>query len=154
MRAFIPARRVKVKNIKITDGFWGDIQNLIIKEVIPYQEKILKDEVAGAEKSHAIENFKIAAGISNGEFYGTVFQDSDVSKWIEGVAYSLSVKSDPELEARTDKIISYIKAAQQEDGYLNTYFIIKEPEHKWQNLHECHELYCAGHLFEGAAEYY
>lgn len=154
MKAFIPAKRVKVKNIKITEGFWGDIQNMIIKEAIPYQEKILKDEVAGAEKSHAIENFKIAAGISNGEFYGTVFQDSDVSKWIEGVAYSLSVKSDPELEERTDKIISYIKAAQQEDGYLNTYFIIKEPEHKWQNLQEGHELYCAGHLFEAAAAYY
>ena len=92
MKAFIPAKRVKVKNIKITEGFWGDIQNMIIKEAIPYQEKILKDEVAGAEKSHAIENFKIAAGISNGEFYGTVFQDSDVSK---SVSYThLSCRSE------------------------------------------------------------
>ena len=108
----------------------------------------------GVEKSHAIENFRIAAGLSEGEFYGMVFQDSDVAKWLEGVAYSLAVKPDNELEARADEIIDIIEKAQQPDGYLDTFFIVKEPEHRWQNLQECHELYCAGHMMEAGVAYY
>ena len=122
--------------------------------VIPYQEKILNDEIPGAEKSHALANFRIAAGMEQGEFYGMVFQDSDVAKWLEGVAYSLAVKPDEALEKRADAVIEVIEKAQQEDGYLNTYFTIKEPEHRWQNLQECHELYCAGHMTEAAVAYY
>lgn len=83
-----------------------------------------------------------------------VFQDSDVAKWLEGVAYSLIIKPDVALEKRADDIIDIIAAAQQPDGYLNTYFTIKEPEHRWQNLLECHELYCAGHMMEAAVAYY
>lgn len=92
--------------------------------------------------------------MEQGAYYGMVFQDSDVAKWLEGVAYSLSVKPDAELEQRADKVIEIIEKAQQPDGYLNTYFTIKEPEHRWQNLHECHELYCAGHMMEAAVAYY
>lgn len=83
-----------------------------------------------------------------------VFQDSDVAKWLEAVAYSLVVHPDAELEKRADEVIETIEKAQQEDGYLNTYFTIKEPEHRWQNLQECHELYCAGHMMEAAVAYY
>lgn len=63
-----------------------------------------------------------------------------MAKWLEGVAYSLTVKPDAALEKRADDIIDIIEKAQQPDGYLNTYFTIKEPEHRWQNLQECHEL--------------
>ena len=135
-----------LKNIKIEDPFWGHMQELVTDVVIPFQEDVLNDRQPGVEKSHAIENFKIAAGLSQGEFYGMVFQDSDVAKWLEGVAYSLIIKPDAALEKRADDIIDIIAAAQQPDGYLNTYFTIKEPEHRWQNLLECHELYCAGHM--------
>ena len=75
-------------------------------------------------------------------------------KWLEGVAYALEVRPDTELEERADKVIEIIEKAQQDDGYLNTFFTIKEPEHRWQNLQECHELYCAGHMMEAAAAYY
>ena len=108
----------------------------------------------GVEKSHALANFRIAAGLEEGEFYGMVFQDSDVAKWLESVAYALEVRPDAELEERADKVIEIIEKAQQDDGYLNTFFTIKEPEHRWQNLQECHELYCAGHMMEAAAAYY
>lgn len=145
---------VSLAKIQIDDGFWSERQNLIADVVIPFQEKVLNDEVEGVEKSHALANFRIAAGLEEGEFYGMVFQDSDVAKWLEGVAYSLVVKPDPELEQRVDAIVDVIEKAQQEDGYLNTYFTIKEPEHRWQNLHECHELYCAGHMMEAAVAYY
>ncbi|MDD7389934.1 MAG: glycoside hydrolase family 127 protein [Lachnospiraceae bacterium] len=148
------ANEIRVSQVEIRDGFWSEIQDRIIDVVIPFQEKVLNDEVEGVPKSHAIENFRIAAGLSEGEFYGMVFQDSDVAKWLEGVAYSLAVKPDPELEARADGIIDIIEKAQQPDGYLDTYFIIKEPEHRWQNLQECHELYCAGHMMEAAVAYY
>lgn len=71
-----------LKRCQVKDNFWTPIQDLISDTVIPYQEKILNDQVSGAEKSHAIENFRIAAKESKGEFYGVVFQDSDVAKWL------------------------------------------------------------------------
>ena len=145
---------IKLNQVQISDDFWSHMQNLVTDVVIPFQERVLNDEEAGVEKSHAIDNFRIAAGLAEGEFYGMVFQDSDVAKWLEGVAYSLIIKPDAELEARADAIIEIVAKAQQEDGYLNTYFTIKEPEHRWKNLLECHELYCAGHMMEAAVAYY
>ena len=147
-------KNISLKNVQVQDGFWKPMQDLIIETVIPYQEKILNDQIPGVEKSHALANFRIAAGMEKGEFYGMVFQDSDVAKWLEAVAYSLVVHPDAELEKRADEVIETIEKAQQEDGYLNTYFTIKEPEHRWQNLQECHELYCAGHMMEAAVAYY
>lgn len=147
-------KEIRSSQVNIADAFWSPMQDRVIDVVIPFQEKVLNDEVSGVEKSHAIENFRIAAGLKTGEFYGMVFQDSDVAKWLEGAAFSLAVRQDAALEARVDEIIEIISKAQQPDGYLDTYFIIKEPEHRWQNLHECHELYCAGHMMEAAAAYY
>lgn len=145
---------INLKKIKITDLFWQEKQNLVRDIVIPFQEKILNDEIPNVEKSHAIANFRIAARLEKGEFYGMVFQDSDVAKWLEGVAYSLVTSPDKNLEKRADEIIDIIEKAQQDDGYLNTFFTIKEPEHRWQNLLECHELYCAGHMMEAAVAYF
>ena len=59
-----------------------------------------------------------------------------------------------ELEKIVDDTVDLIGEAQQEDGYLNTYFTIKEPENRFTNLCECHELYCAGHMMEAAVAYY
>ena len=57
--------------------FWSPLRKLVNDVVIPYQEKILNDEIPGVEKSHAIANFRIAAGMETGEFYGMVFQDDE-----------------------------------------------------------------------------
>jgi DUF1680 family protein len=73
---------------------------------------------------------------------------------IEGIAYALSSKRDADLEARTDAIISKIAAAQQPDGYLNTYYTLVEPQNRWKNIQHGHELYCSGHLMEAAVAYY
>ncbi len=139
---------------EIEDGFFAGYQKLIREVVIPYQKKILGDEIEGVEKSHAIENFRIAAGDGTGEFYGMVFQDSDVAKWIEAASYSLQVKYDAALDKELDELIDLIGRAQEADGYLDTYFTVKEPNHKWQNLCEAHELYCAGHMMEAAVAHY
>lgn len=148
------AQPIALKKTAIRDSFWSPKQQLILDTAIDYQEKILNDQIPGAEKSHAVANFRIAAGLEEGEFYGMVFQDSDVAKWLEGVAYTLTIRPDADLEKRADAVIDIIARAQQPDGYLNTYFTIKEPEHRYQNLLECHELYCAGHMMEAAVAYY
>ena len=147
------------RHFTVSGGFMGRYEKLVSDVVIPYQERVLNDEIEGAEKSHAIENFRAAAqtlktGKCGGEFYGMVFQDSDVAKWLEAAAYSLYRHPDPELEKRCDDVIGLIESAQHSDGYLNTYFTVKEPEKRWTNLQEAHELYCAGHMMEAAAAYY
>jgi len=147
-------RAIPMNNVRITDAFWSLRQKLMTDVTIPYMEKILRDEVPGAEKSHAISNFRMAAGEESGEFYGMVFQDSDVAKWLEAAAYSLALKDDPALSERVDDVVALIGRAQQADGYLNTYFTVKEPENRYKNLLECHELYCAGHMIEAGVALY
>lgn len=147
-----------VSDFTVGEGFFGRYEKLVQEVVLPYQERALNDQIEGAEKSHCIENFRMAAkklktGSCDGEFYGMVFQDSDVAKWLEGAAYCLAQSPDAELEKRCDEIIELIGEAQHEDGYLNTYFTVKEPDKRWTNLHEAHELYCAGHMIEAAVAY-
>lgn len=147
-------KAINLKDFKINDNFWSSYRRLVKDVVLPYQHEMLEDRVPDAEKSHAIENFRIAAGIKDGSFYGWVFQDSDVAKWIEACAYSLANSPDTKLEAIVDDIIDIIGKAQMEDGYLNTYFTLKEPDKRWTNLQEAHEMYSAGHMMEAAVAYY
>jgi DUF1680 family protein len=143
-----------VKHVIVDDSFWEKYKQVVAEEVIPYQWKALNDELPDTEPSHAIENFKIAAGESSGEYYGTVFQDSDIAKWLETVAFSLRDHPNPALEDRADEVIALLGRAQAEDGYLNTYYLLKEPKNRWSNLRDNHELYCAGHFIEAAVAYY
>ena len=140
-------------------GFIGNYQKLVSETVIPYQHSILWDRAEDTEKSHAVKNFINAAKALRGEdtddgFYGMVFQDSDAAKWIEAAAYSLANSPDKALEAKCDELIDRIAAAQDKDGYLNTYFTVKDREKRWTNLLEAHELYCSGHMIEAACAYY
>ena len=143
-----------LNRVTITDPFLGEYQRLIRDVVIPYQWQALNDTIAGAEPSHALANYRIAAGVEQGEFYGMVFQDSDVTKWLEAVAWSLCQKPDAALEKTADEVIELLAQAQCDDGYLNTWYSVKEPGLRWTNVAECHELYCAGHLFEAAVAFF
>lgn len=145
---------VQLSKINITDAFWKRYTDLVEDVIIPYQWDIMNDNILGVESSHCLENFKIAAGLKKGQFYGAVFQDTDVAKWLEAVGYSLAEKKNEKLEKLADDAIDVIVQAQQKDGYLDTYFIIKEPEQRWRNLCEGHELYSAGHMIEAAIAYY
>jgi DUF1680 family protein len=142
-----------LNQVTLRDTFWSHYLDLVRQTVIPYQWEALNDRIPDAEPSHAVKNFKIAAGLEAGEYGGLVFQDSDVAKWLEAVGYSLATHPDPALEQLADEVIAIIGKAQQPDGYLNTYFTLKEPGKRWTNLHECHELYCAGHMMEAAVAY-
>lgn len=92
--------------------------------------------------------------LEDDKFYGFVFQDTDFSKWIEAVGYSLTQHPDAELEATADEAIDIVCAAQLENGYLDTYYIINGMDHAFTNLRDHHELYCLGHFIEGAVAYY
>ena len=111
---------------RITDGFFKNYQELVRTVSIPYQWNILNDRIPRAEKSGAVHNLELAAGLAQGEYYGTCFQDSDVGKWLEATSYALETKPDPNLEALADSVIVLLEKAQQEDGYLNSYFTVKE----------------------------
>lgn len=143
-----------VRDVRIEAGLLSDVARKVMDIVIPYQWEILNDRVEGAAPSRCVRNFKIAAGEAEGEFEGYVFQDSDLAKWLEAAAYSLMLRPDEQLERTCDDLIALIGRAQQPDGYLNTYYTVKEPGKRWTNLRDCHELYCAGHMMEAACAYY
>jgi len=83
-----------------------------------------------------------------------VFGDSDAAKWVEAASYSLTTHPDPALEKLVDQVADKIIHAQQPDGYLNTHFTVMQPEMRWRNLRDWHEMYCAGHLMEAAIAHY
>lgn len=148
------AKLADLKQTQIHDAFWDRYTHLVKDVIIPYQWDAINDNLEGVEKSHSLMNYKIAAGREQGEFYGAVFQDTDVAKWLEAVGFTLAAQEDKELEERADGVIDIIAEAQQPDGYINTYFTVKEPQLRWTNLQEGHELYTAGHLMEAAVAYY
>lgn len=139
--------------MKIADEFWTRRIEKICREIIPYQYEVLNDTVPGIEHSHAIENFRIAAGDSEGQYQGMLFQDSDVAKWIEAAAWSLRFYPNREIEKKIDGLIDLMERAQCEDGYLDTYYICTGLEKRFTNFSHGHELYCAGHLTEAAVAY-
>ncbi|NLG98197.1 MAG: glycoside hydrolase family 127 protein [Chloroflexi bacterium] len=83
-----------------------------------------------------------------------IFGDSDTAKWLEAASYALATHPDPELETLVDQVADKVISAQQPDGYLNTHFTVVQPDMRWKNLRDWHELYCAGHLMEGAVAHY
>jgi DUF1680 family protein len=149
-----PGKADESPRVRIRDPFWDARRETVRRNAIPYQWKALNDALPNAEPSGCLRNFRIAAGMEQGEHRGFVFQDSDAAKWLEGVACSLMSQPDPELEARADKVAETIVAAQQPDGYLNTYYTINAPDKRFTNLRDNHELYCLGHLIEAAVAYY
>lgn len=83
-----------------------------------------------------------------------VFWDSDIGKWIEAASYALSHRRDEDIEARIEAIVDDFERAQAPDGYLNCWYLGREPEKRWSNLRDNHELYNAGHMLEGAIAYF
>ena len=75
---FIPLKQVTVR-----DSFFTPVQQVVTDVMIPYQEKVLHDEIPDIKQSHVIKNFQIAAGELKETYYGRVFQDSDLAKWLE-----------------------------------------------------------------------
>lgn len=147
-------RPLPLQDVVIDDSFFSARIDTARRVAIPYMWNALNDRIPGVAPSGCIANFAIAAGEKTGAFTGFVFQDSDLWKWIEGVAYSLQIHPDAALEAQADEAIALAGRAQQPDGYLDTYYIINGLEKRFTNLRDNHELYVAGHMFEAASAYW
>jgi hypothetical protein len=135
-------RAVPFTEVSVEGGFWGPW-------IVLAREKVLPHNLKYCELEGKIDNFLKVAKQKEGRFRGAPWEDSDVYKVIEGAAYCLALDRDPELEKAIDDLIAKIAAAQQPDGYIDTYFTLVEPDKRWTD--DCkHETYCAGHLIEGA----
>lgn len=131
--------------VTLKDGFWKEIQDL--------GRAVTMDAVYDRfEETGRFASLKCdwKEGMP---FKPHIFWDSDITKWMEGAAYYLKKQRDPALEEKIDTLVSWMEANQGEDGYQNTYFTTVEPDAKFTRRTD-HELYCAGHLVEGALAYY
>jgi DUF1680 family protein len=133
--------------VKFQDVFWSP-------RIETNRTVALPHNFEWCEKTGRIANFAKTAGWMYGGYEGALFNDSDVFKVLEGASYSLADHPDLKLDKVVDEVIRKIAAAQQPDGYLNTYFTIGEPGKRWTDLLWKHELYCAGHMIEAAVAHY
>jgi uncharacterized protein len=136
-------RSLPLGAVVVTGGFWERKQEI-------NRQVTLRHGYRQLERAGNLNNLRLAAGRGEGAYRPPLFMDSDVYKWLEAAAYDLGNRRDPEVEAMADELIALLEAAQQEDGYLNSYYQVVAPERRWADLDHGHELYCAGHLFEAA----
>ncbi len=134
-------RALKLGAVDITGGLWADRQRL-------NRETLLPGAVEHLEAAGNFDNLRAAAGHGSGPFRGPVFMDSDVYKWLEAIGWELSRGPDAKLVQLADRAIALVADAQEEDGYLDSYYQVAAPGERWSNLAQDHELYCAGHLIQ------
>lgn len=138
--------QVDFSHVKIQDNFWSPRLAKHISATLP----VCIDQIEN--QTGRIRNFENAAK-GEGEHSGIFFDDSDVYKALEGIAYSLINNPNPELEKKADEWIDKFAAAQQPDGYINTFYTLTGLDKRWTNMDK-HEMYCAGHMTEAGVAYY
>lgn len=138
--------QVDFSNIRISDDFWSPRLKSHVTVTLP----VCIDQIEN--KTGRIRNFENAAK-GSGEHSGIFYDDSDVYKALEGMAYSLINNPNTELENKCDEWIDKFSAAQQPDGYINTFYTLTDLDKRWTNMDK-HEMYCAGHMIEAAVSYY
>ena len=139
--ARVRLRPLDPTGVRILGGLLGDRQRV-------NREVTLFHGAEELERAGTLENLRVAAGRSKGERRGMVFSDSDVYKWLEAVAWELGREPSARLEALAREIIELVAAAQEPDGYLNSWCQVVDPAWRWTDLEMGHELYCAGHLIQ------
>ena len=140
-------RPVSISKVHLEDSFWAPRLKMLGEVTLPTQYQIF-------EETGYLFNFRRAAGKKTGDFQGRFFNDSDVYKWIEAVAFYLAYSYDEKLSSLVTHVIDDIVSAQDEDGYLNSYFTLERKKDRWTNLKDMHELYCAGHLMQAGIALY
>jgi len=140
---------VHFSDVIIQDGFWKSYTHKVSEVTIPVCIEYTEN------KTGRIRNFERASGLlKDGKGHeGIYYDDSDVYKALEAMAYSLKVHPNPELAKKADEWIDKIAAAQEPDGYINTFYTLTGLENRWSDM-EKHEDYCAGHLIEAGIAYY
>lgn len=142
-------RNVPVHAVTIQDGFWAWRRETNVTKSIPSMHDLL-------EANGRMNNFRRLAGKSKDPQRGPVYSDSDVYKWTEAVGFALQSGDRPALRSLADSVIATVVAAQQSNGYLNTYFVGDHASLSMttQTQTTGHELYCMGHFLQGAIAYY
>ena len=150
-RGYSPAPFV---DVKLEGEFWRERLETVLSRTIPSQHVKLgeSDILASLKLPQPPPPLRYPRN-SHG-FTVQVFWDSDVGKWVEAAAYALSHRRDPDIEAKIDAIVDDLAKAQRPDGYLNCWYNGREPDKRWTNLRDNHELYNCGHLLEGAIAYF
>jgi DUF1680 family protein len=138
---------LSLMDVRLQDAFWQPRREMNRTITLPYQYQ-------QSEETNRLNNFRRVAGTYDGPFEGIYFNDSDVYKWAEAVAWTLATDYDPQLDQQLDEVIAIIAAAQDENGYLNTYYSLERKDQRWSNIKDMHELYCAGHLFQAAVAHH
>ena len=138
--------QIDFSHVKINDNFWSPRLSKHVSATLP----VCIDQIEN--QTGRIRNFENAAK-GEGEHSGIFFDDSDVYKALEGMAYSLINNPDSELEKKADEWIDKFAAAQQPDGYINTFYTLTGLDKRWTNMDK-HEMYCAGHMIEAGVAYY
>lgn len=137
---------VPLDSVSLAEGFWLNWQRT-------NRSVGLRHGYRQLEAHGNFHNLRLAAGTAEGEYRTPVFMDSDVYKWLEAVAFALATEPDAELRQMAESAIDFVEAAQEPDGYINSYWQVVEPERRWADLDHGHELYCAGHLIQAAVAY-
>jgi len=142
-------KTVPVRAVVIQDGFWSRRRKTNEVASIP----TMHDELL---EHGRMNNFLRLQGKSPDPQKGPVYSDSDIYKWTEAVAFQLQISENPELRKTTDAIIRDVVAIQEPSGYLNTYYNgeRKPLRMRYDTQTTGHELYCIGHMLQGAIAYY
>jgi len=135
---------VGFSQVRVEDAFWKPRLEKVATVTVPVC--IEQTEV----KTPRIRNFEVASGMREGQFQGIFYDDSDVFKALEAIAYALNIHPNAELEKKADEWIEKIAAAQRPDGYINTYYTLTGMDKRWTDM-SMHEDYNGGHLIEAAA---
>jgi len=140
---------IPVHAVTLHEGFWQSRRTTNLQSSIPSMGKLL-------EANGRMDNFRRLSGKSAASQRGPVYSDSDVYKWLEAVGFTLQTADNAELHKQAAAVIHDIVSAQQSDGYLNTYFIESHASERMSPKTQQwgHELYCIGHLLQGAISYY
>ncbi len=144
---FVRLRPLSLDAVTIDDTFWAPRRRVNHAVTLPAQ-------YAQLEQTGRLHNLRRAAGQEQGAFEGRFFNDSDVYKWLEAAAWVLATERDERLQAQVDDLVALIAAAQDADGYLDTYFTFARVPERWTDLAVMHELYCAGHLIQAAVAHH
>ena len=151
MSQFEPVRFV---DVNLEGQFWRERLETVLTRTIPSQHVQLAKH--GILESLTLPNPAppLRFPRNHHNFTVQVFWDSDVGKWIEAASYALSHRRDADIEAKIEAIVDDLEKAQAPDGYLNCWYLQREPENRWTNLRDNHELYNLGHLIEGGIAYF
>ncbi len=128
-----------VGEVSLHDGFWAPRRRALVETGLPAL-------LARLDEHGALDAFRRLAGVDVAR-RGLWFTDSDLYKWMEAAAWAGCLHL-------LDPVIDLVAAAQQPDGYVNTWYVGDRAARRYTDLAGSHELYCAGHLFEAAVAHH